>query len=121
MAARLNPEPRATCPRIRYLAHVWRSKARAARRAYERWYAYNYSWRSWLPAKWRRIIQCETGSDFRWNSGTYEGAFGLWYGTWDTYKPAGSPSSAYLATPRDQYSAALNIYRHFGYGAWGCG
>lgn len=51
----------------------------------------------------------------------FQGAFGFYYGTWDQYKPAGAPSEAYLATPRQQYQAAENVRSAHGYGAWGCG
>jgi len=114
------------CSRVRYLAHLWQRKAHAARLAFARWHAYHYDWRSWLPAKWQRIGACETGygrrpGNFKWDSGTYEGFAGFHYGTWDRYKPRGAPGSAFLATPREQYQCALNVYARFGYGAWGCG
>jgi hypothetical protein len=115
---------RSSCPR--YLGRVLRLKSYATRKRAEAWIAYHYDWRSWLPDKWARIGACETGYGRRpgrwdWNSGTYQGAFGFYYGTWDAYKPAGAPSEAYLATPRQQYLAALNVYAAHGYGAWGCG
>jgi hypothetical protein len=63
---------------------------------------------------------CETHLNWRHNSGTYQGAFGFYYGSWDAFKPKGAPSAAYLATPRQQYRAALNIYRRYGFSGWGC-
>lgn len=74
----------------------------------------------WLPKVWWAIGMCETGLNWRWNSGTYEGAFGFHYSSWDAFKPRGAPSAAYLATPRQQYAAALNIYRRYGFTGWGC-
>jgi len=114
------------CSRVRYLAHLWQRKAFQARRAYERWHWRQYAWREWLPAKWQRIFHCETPTNGRYinwqhNSGTYEGGPGFHYGTWDRYKPRGAPERADLATPREQYQCALNVYARVGYGAWGCG
>jgi hypothetical protein len=116
---------------------VWINRAYASRKTTERYFqrkreihAFHYNWWEWLPAKWQRIARCETGyqggdgpgeSRWDWNSGTFQGAFGFYYGTWDQYKPAGAPSEAYLATPRQQYQAALNVYAQHGYGAWGDG
>ena len=111
-------EHRAGCPR--YLANIFRRKARSARLSYQRWHRYNYAWREWLPAKWQRIIQCETRSDFRWNSGTYQGAFGFYRGSWDAFRLPGYPSEAYLATPRQQFEVALAIWRRYGFSGWGC-
>jgi len=118
-----------SCPR--YLAALWQRKARAARLRYERWHAYHYDWRSWLPDLWLRIGACETGygrppGDWKWNSGTYEGAFGFHYSTWDHYHPRATrkarpyPDAAYEATPRQQYEVALAVYRSVGIHAWGC-
>jgi len=120
---------RATCPR--YLAHVLQRKAFQARRKHERWHAYHYAWRTWLPDKWQRIGACETGygrrpGDWRWNSGTYQGAFGFYYGSWDAFVPRADrkagpyPSEAYNATPRQQYEVALAIWRAYGFSGWGC-
>lgn len=114
----------AGCPR--YLAHVLQRKAYGLRRAHARWVEYHWHWWKWLPDKWQRIGACETGygkrpGQWTWNSGRFQGAFGFYYGTWDQYKPRGAPSEAYLATPRQQYEAALNVAGVHGYGAWGCG
>lgn len=106
------------CPR--YLAALWQRKAHAARKAYERWHRYHYDWRSWLPAKWYRIARCETGVRWDWNSGTYQGAFGFYHGSWDAFRLPGYPSEAYLATPRQQYEVALAIWRRYGFSGWGC-
>lgn len=75
---------------------------------------------AWLPKVWWAVGMCETHLNWRHNSGTYEGAFGFHYGSWDRFKPAGAPHAAYLATPREQYRAALNIYRRYGFTGWGC-
>ena len=109
-----------SCPRIRSLARVMRSKARAARVRYERWHWHEYAWREWLPAKWKRIIQCETGSRHAWNSGSYQGAYGFAVSSWDAFRPPGYPSEAYLATPREQWNVALAIWRRYGFSGWGC-
>lgn len=126
LRARIDGSP---CPR--WLAKRLRAKARAWRARYERWHAYHYDWRSWLPDKWQRIGACETGygripGDWRWNSGTYQGAFGFYHGSWDAFrgqadpKAGPYPSEAYLATPRQQYEVALAIWRVFGFSGWGC-
>jgi len=119
------------CPRIRYLAARWKANAHAARLRYERWYRYHYAWREWLPDKWQRLGACETGygkrpGNWRWNSGTYQGAFGFYYGSWDAFVPLAArkarpyPSEAYEATPRQQYEVALAIWRRYGFSGWGC-
>lgn len=113
-----------SCHWTQYVLSVHRARARSSRKAYQLW-SYHWEWEKWLPDKWARIGACETGYGQRpgrwdWNSGTYQGAFGFYHGTWDQYKSAGAPSEAYLATPREQYQAALNVYAAHGYGAWGC-
>jgi hypothetical protein len=98
---------------------------------YERWERYHFAWWEWLPDKWQRIGACETGygrrpGNWRHNSGTYQGAFGFYHGSWDAFVPhadrkaAPYPSEAYLATPRQQYEVALAIYRMYGLSGWGC-
>lgn len=87
--------------------------------------AWQYRWQVWLPDKWQRIGACETGygkrpGNWHWNSGTYQGAFGFHYTSWDRFRPAGYPSEAYQATPWQQYMVALAIWRRFGLSGWGC-
>jgi hypothetical protein len=113
------------CAYKRWSVDRWQTRANNWRKHYDN-YIYDQAWWQWLPDKWQRIGACETGygkrpGQWTWNSGTYQGAFGFYYGTWDGYKPAGAPSEAYLASPRQQYQAALNVYNAHGYGAWGCG
>ena len=114
----------AACPR--YLANLMRSKARAARVAYERWHFYHYRWDHWLPAKWFRIARCETGVNWRHSNSSYEGAFGFAKQSWDSFKYRADPKAgpypqdAWQATPRQQYEVALAIYRVFGFSGWGC-
>ena len=129
-------DPRAACPR--YLARVYRQKARNARKAYERWHAYHYDWRSWLPAKHQRVAACETGhqggtgpggSRWDWDSGTYVSAFGI-------YRPAYDDDAHRIGnlgwdetkrklgrfpTPREQMQA-VDSHRaaHGGWSGWGC-
>lgn len=116
---------RNACAYKRFVAKNWQGIARAYHEKYARW-EYHYAWWKWLPDKWQRIGACETGygkrpGQWTWNSGAYQGAFGFATSTWDAYKPAGAPSEAYLATPRQQYQTALNVKADVGYGAWGCG
>lgn len=88
--------------------------------------SWQWKWQVWLPDKWARIGACETGygkrpGDWTWNSGTYQGAFGFYYGSWDQFKPVASwPDEAYLASPWQQYQTALAIYRRYGFSGWGC-
>lgn len=123
-------QPR-TCKRARELAKLARKNAHQARKRYEAWREYHWNWPAWLPDKWARIGACETGYGQRpgrwdWNSGTYQGAFGFYHGSWDAFAPRADPkagpypSEAYLATPRQQYEVALAIYRMYGLSGWGC-
>ena len=75
----------------------------------------------WMPRLYWAIAQCETPPG-RWdhNSGTYQGAFGFYYGSWDAYKPAGYPAEAYQASAWQQYTVARIIATRVGFGAWGC-
>ena len=41
---------------------------------------------------------------------TYEGGPGFWYGTWDTFKPAGAPDNAGDATVEQQLQGMRNIF-----------
>jgi hypothetical protein len=127
-----------SCARVRYLAFVWRLKARAARKAYERWYHYHYAWRDWMPAKHQRVAACETGhqggtgpggSRWDWDSGTYVSAFGI-------YRPAYADDAHRVGnlgwdetirrlgrfpSPREQMQA-VDSHRaaHGGWSGWGC-
>ena len=91
--------------------------------------AWQYKWQVWLPDKHRRVTTCETPitvnghreMNWRHNSGTYQGAYGFHYDSWDQFKPVRWwPSEAYLATPWQQYQTALAIYRRYGWSGWGC-
>lgn len=117
-----------------YRAHVLRVKAIAARARARRWLRENYDWRSFMPAKWRRVGACETGygrepGSFSWDSGTYVSFAGI-------YRPGYDQHAAYiglrgwdqtkrelgrLPTPREQLRVAEEIQRRYGFGAWGCG
>jgi hypothetical protein len=119
------------CRFVRYALGEWRARARAARVNYDRWYRFHFDWKAWLPSKWQRIGACETGYGERpgnWthNSGTYQGAFGFRYTSWDDFVPRAAraagpyPSEAHFATPRQQYEVALAIYRRYGFSGWGC-
>lgn len=106
-------------------------KALIERQLTTAWVAYHWDWPAWLPDKWQRIGACETGygrrpGQWTWNSGTYQGAFGFYHGSWDAFVPradpkaAPYPSEAYHATPRQQYEVALAIWRAYGFSGWGC-
>ena len=64
-----------------------------------------------------RLGTCETGLNFRWDSGSYEGFVGWYWGTWLADRYPGMPSRAYLATPRQQIRVAYRSIargRYFG-------
>lgn len=88
--------------------------------------SWQYKYKVWMPMKWQNLAHCEAGTrhpaepDWQHNSGTYQGAMGFYYGTWDQYRYPGYPSEAYLATPWQQYKVALRVFAIHGYGAWGC-
>jgi len=75
---------------------------------------------NWLPAKWYRLGKCETGLRWKWNSGSYEGAFGIYWGTWDAYRRPNEARAGYLASPRVQLRVARRIARAHSMYAWGC-
>lgn len=112
-----------TCSEARWLGKRWRERALIARRQFEYWYEYQYSWRDWLPPVWVAIARCESGKNppnWKHNSGSYQGAYGFAVSTWDRYRLRGYPDDAYDATPREQYEVALVLYRLFGFSPWGC-
>lgn len=87
--------------------------------------AWQWNYRAWMPPHWIRLAECESGSkppNWRHNSGTYQGAFGFYYGSWDQFKPVkGWPRDAHLATPWQQWRTALRIARRYGLASpWGC-
>lgn len=87
---------------------------------------WQYQYKSWMPAVWQRVAHCEGGTrppqtpNWKHNSGTYQGAFGFHYGSWDRFNTFGYPSEAYLATPWQQYRVALAIHARYGFTGWGC-
>jgi hypothetical protein len=112
------------CPTARRRAVEWRDRAWQAKKAYAKWYAYNYDWRSWLPDNWRRLGTCETGyggdPNFEHSNSRFTSAFGI---SWAEYNAdaayMGAPPWHVRHTPRDQYMAALGHYKRFGDG-WTC-
>lgn len=81
---------------------------------------WQWRWEKWLPPVWQRIARCETRLNWQHNSGTYQGAFGFYHGSWDAFRPDRYPSEAYNATPWQQYQVALAIHRRYGFTGWGC-
>lgn len=88
--------------------------------------SWQWKYRVWMAPHAIRLAQCESGSRgepvWRHNSGTYEGAFGFYYGTWDQFKPVSWwPSSASEASPWQQYVVARIVARRYGIASpWGC-
>ena len=89
--------------------------------------SWQWNYRVWMPAVWQRIAWCESGTrppadpDWTHDSGTYQGAMGFWYGSWDRFKPvAWWPDNAADASPWMQYRTALEIHARYGFTGWGC-
>lgn len=86
--------------------------------------SWQYKYKVWMPKHWQNLAACESGSNppnWTHNSGTYEGAFGFYYGSWDSFKLPGYPSAAYLATPWQQWKVARRIAARYGIASpWGC-
>ena len=97
---------------------VWTSSA------YRHSQAWQWRYRVWMPAHWIRLAECESGArppNWKHNSGTYQGAFGFYYGSWDRFKPVSWwPRDAHLASPWQQYRTALRIHARYGFSGWGC-
>lgn len=110
-----------SCSYARWVNRLWKSRVKEL----SNW---QYDYKAWMPSVWQRLAHCEGGTrppqDPNWqhNSGTYQGALGFYYGTWDRFKNPGYPSEAYLATPWQQYQTALNVYnyKNFRFSGWGC-
>lgn len=84
---------------------------------------WQWRWKVFTPPMFQRLARCESGAwppNWRHDSGTYEGAYGFWYGTWDQYKLPGYPSSAAAANPFQQWQVARRLFRLYGYSPWGC-
>jgi hypothetical protein len=98
----------------------------SAAHAGEKKQAWQWKYKVWMPQVWQRIAHCESGTrpprDPNWkhNSGTFQGAFGFHYGSWDDFRPRGYPSEAYNATPWQQYRVALRIHARYRFTGWGC-
>lgn len=86
--------------------------------------SWQWQYRAWMPKHWQNLAACESGStppNWKHNSGTYEGAFGFYHGSWDDYRPKRYPASASQATPWQQWRVALRIAARYGIAEpWGC-
>lgn len=85
---------------------------------------WQWQYTKWMPKHWINLAACESGSsppNWAHDSGTYQGAFGFYYGAWDDYKLAGYPSSAAQASPWQQWQVAKRIARKLTIRIpWGC-
>ena len=81
---------------------------------------WQHQWHKWLPPVWQRIAKCETGLNWKHRTRDYQGAFGIYRGSWDAFRYRGYPTEAYLATPWQQYRVALRIHARYGFTGWGC-
>jgi hypothetical protein len=128
--------PTSACPR--YLARVWRAKARAARKAYQRWWARTpklagETWRdvrldSPVNRNLWRIAVCETGGInggqplWTHHNSVYSGALGFAHSTWAHWRhyvrPLPPPIAAH-ASPAEQLAVGRALVRSFGgYSSW---
>lgn len=71
------------------------------------------------PMEWA-VALCETGGNFKHRTRDYQGAWGFYRGSWDEFKPAGYPSDADDATPRQQATVMRRIRARYGWTGWGC-
>jgi hypothetical protein len=128
--------PTSACPR--YLARLWRAKARAARKAYRRWWARTpklagETWRDVrldapLNRNLWRIAVCETGGInggrplWTHHNSVYSGALGFAHSTWEHWRhyvrPLPPPIAAH-ASPAEQLAVGRALVRSFGgYSSW---
>lgn len=88
--------------------------------------SWQYKYQVWMSPHAQRLAACESGSsvhNLNWTyAGSYDGAFGFAYSTWDSYKPVSWwPRDAHLATPWQQYVVARRVAAHLGIASpWGC-
>ncbi len=82
--------------------------------------ARQWNWQAWLPPKWQRIAQCETGLDFHFTNSQYVSAFGIARSSWAAFRPADVPAVPEQASPWQQWQVALAIYNRYGFSGWGC-
>lgn len=99
--------------------NLWTNRLNHCKQILER-RKYEWNWQAWLPDKWQRIGQCETGLNWRHHNSSYQGAFGFATSSWDAFKLPGYPADADQASPWQQYQVALAIYRRYGLSGWGC-
>lgn len=74
--------------------------------------------RASVTPTWACIAKYESGTNWRYSDGTYEGAYNFTPGTWRSSKPPGYPDHAYDATPAQQTLVADRVLRSQGWGAW---
>lgn len=124
-----------------WVHHLWEARVEKLSVAYERWLAaegevlaaINAAWPRY--DEWVRIGVCESGHNppnWQHNSGTYQGALGFYWGSWDayeagevpgfswSYKDLGFPADADDATPLQQMVVAERIFDDHGLSGWGC-
>jgi hypothetical protein len=76
-----------------------------------------------MPAVLERIGRCETGMRWDWATRDYVTAFGLYRGTYESFRHLVSPlppRDPGMATPAQQVAVALAVAHQVGYSAWGC-
>ncbi len=79
-----------------------------------------WNWQAFTTPMERAVAMCETQINWQHNSGTYQGAYGFYRGSWDAFKPAGYPDDAYQATPWQQTVVERRIRARYGWAGWGC-
>lgn len=92
--------------------------------------ARQWNWSAWLPDKWRRVGQCETGLNWLHANSSYVSAFGIQAGSHngaydsDAAKvgmPPWTDAQGRHPSPWQQYQTAVSHYNQFGgFSGWGC-
>jgi hypothetical protein len=68
--------------------------------------------------KWEPILACESGGNWRFADGSYEGGLNFDPTTFDAFKPKGYPDSAAEATPWQQMYVAERVLADQSWSAW---
>ena len=69
-----------------------------------------------IMAKWAKVAQCETGSNWHAKGPIYSGGLGFRYSSWNGYGGLVFAPIAAEATPAEQVYVAINIQKQNGFG-----
>ena len=71
-----------------------------------------------IMAKWEKVAQCETGSNWHAKGPIYSGGLGFRYSSWNGYGGLVFAPTAAEATPAEQVYVAINIQKQNGFGGY---